>query len=812
MQIGSLFDRSSDKKISYSYFHRGTKRIYNPDNLKEEAEKNSYGREDGNLFYKTAVSWNGAKLLFDGIDIAFNLEGECFVDHINLCLGENSYIKSIEVFTEKSGKAVKIGFYNGESGEFISKREITVMLGVYADNIILRLNGECKDISVKEIDMWGAWDMEDIVWPLPDNMKISGKFRLSTLKTIKAVTEDEKFAAEYLKQKFYEKTGIKLECSEEKGDITLLIKGDGEKDSYTLSSKGGRCILSAKNKRSLLYSADALVFLIDGEYLKEAEIAHEDFCSIRGVHFGLPDKNQVEFLKNMVKYVFVPCHYNMAFIEIGAGLKYDKFPEINEAWTFWNERYEKEGEKKPVHYKFVSKNPWEKSELRELCEFFESYGLEVVPEVQSLGHTQYITYAHPDMAESGAYEKKDTDLNTGDVIPDGDYHCMCPNHPEYYNMIFGIIDEVIEACRPKRFLHMGHDEAVNIGKCQRCKNISRGDIFAKEVNALNKYVKSKNLTMMIWADMLQDEYYAAPKAIDKLDKDIIMLDFVWYFHTEEDIENRLINRGFKVIMGNMYSSHYTRFEKRIRKNGMLGAEVSTWSECSELSYAAAGKMYELVMSAMLLSSEKYNSSYSLIYNEIIKRVLKDIREKIGGIKCGGEERLLGLKGRAENIPFDIKGIVPYEEALILSDEEPLKEISVNSYAEIIRVTHAALYAGKRLPAVRQDLFKTAIYEIVYEDSACFEENIFYGAGIYNYHNTYGKPVCNAMYRHVGYGGTYMAVPECGKTHMGEDYTLYSYSFKNPYPEKKIRCIKLKYCPDAQTDSVIFSIGIKEVRI
>ncbi len=809
MQIGSFLDSNLNKKITYSYYHRGSKRIYNPDLLKEEAEKTFYNSNDGNLFYETEVSWNGANLLFDGIDIVFNLESECFIDYIDLIQGEESHIKNVEVLTNISGKLKKIGLYNGESGEFISRKEISIPVGFYADNMILRLNGACKDISVKKLDIWGAWDIENSVWPLPENIRFSGKFQLSALKTIKAVTEEEKFAAEYLKEKFFEKTNKNLETVSENGDISIEIKGDSDKDSYSLVAKNGKCILSAVNKRSLLYSADALIQLIDGEFLKEAEIDHEDFCQIRGVHFGLPNKNQVGFLKNMIKYVFVPCHYNVVFIEIGAGIRYDKYPKINEAWTAWNERYEKEGIMKPAHYKFVSKEPWEKSELGELCEFFEAYGLEVVPEVQSLGHTQYITYAYHHMAESSEVitGDKNTDLNVADVIPDGDYHCMCPNHPEYYNMIFGILDEVIEACKPKRFVHMGHDEAVNIGKCPRCKDRARGDIFAEEVNNLNKYVKSKGLNMMMWSDMLQDEYYAVPKAIDKIDKDIIMLDFVWYFHTEDDIEDRLLSRGFKVMIGNMYSSHYTRFEKRIRKEGMVGAEVSTWSECSELSYASAGKMYELVMSSMALSSSLYNSSYARTYSEIIKPILKELREKIGDLKCNGEEKLLEINGSGENIPYNIKDIVPYSSALILSEDEPEGEVTVNGYARVIRVTHATLTDGKRKSAVREDFFKAAVYEIVYDDGSSYGEDIFYGAGIYSYHSVYGKPVDNAMYRHVGYGGTYLAIPESGKTHSGEDYTLYSYSFKNPEPSKKIELLRLKYCAEAQTDSVIFSVGL-----
>ena len=98
--------------------------------------------------------------------------------------------------------------------------------------------------------------------------------------------------------------------------------------------------------------------------------------------------------------------------------------------------------------------------------------------------------------------------------------------------------------------------------------------------------------MMIWGDMLQPvTKYLTPPAVDLIPKDIVLLDFIWYFHLDKDIEDHLLERGFKVIMGNMYSSHYPRYEARRSKKGILGAEVSTWARAeSPLSRAWANCM------------------------------------------------------------------------------------------------------------------------------------------------------------------------------------------------------------------------------
>ena len=41
----------------------------------------------------------------------------------------------------------------------------------------------------------------------------------------------------------------------------------------------------------------------------------------------------------------------------------------------------------------------EKDEVKDLVAYVKELGFELIPEVQSLAHVQYITYAHPEIAE-----------------------------------------------------------------------------------------------------------------------------------------------------------------------------------------------------------------------------------------------------------------------------------------------------------------------------------------------------------------------------------------------------------------------------
>ena len=63
-------------------------------------------------------------------------------------------------------------------------------------------------------------------------------------------------------------------------------------------------------------------------------------------------------------------------------------------------------------------------------------------------------------------------------------------------------------------------------------------------------------------------------------------------------------------------------------------------------------------------------------------------------------------------------------------------------------------------------------------------------------------------RHEGYAGTYLAIPECGKTCNGEDYTLGNYSFRNPYPTKKIKTVTLKHLQNSDVKILLFNVTVK----
>lgn len=813
MYIGSLLNGKLDKNFKYSYCQRGMNVSYNPDLICEEKEREFYTRENGYLFVQRTVAWNETVLLYNGIDIKFDFGEKVFIDHLYIKQSEGSEIGSVELFTVIGKTYKKIGKYNPETGKGILTSEFKVHTAEYVDNLVIRLNGCCGTVGIEKLDILGGINLSNGVWPIPLNYKFDGgTYKRDKLKTISCSDEEDLFAAKYIQERFFESFGAELELVKENGDIALKTLPACDKDRYFLKSEDGKCIIEGTGRRGLMYALSALLQLIDDDIVKNAVLENEDFMQIRGVHFALPSKDSIPFIHNMVKYVFIPNHYNMVFLEIAGAMKYDNYPEIHKAWQDVCERYEKGELPPPSHYGFVSRDIWEKSEVKEFCDFLSSYGLELVPEVQCWGHTQYITCAYPQLAEIPVDISDDENINLRNLDENAKrsdvyYHTMCPNHPDYYKVTFGIIDEIIELLKPERYIHLGHDEVYNICECERCKNLSRTEIIIKEITNLRDYIVGKNLTMMIWGDMLQKMPYSSPNAAAYIPKDIIMLDFVWYFDMDKDIEDHLLGNGFKVVMGNMYSSHYTRYASRCKKEGMIGAEVSTWIRgCNEAKYAAEGKMFDFVYSSTGMCNPSYNPEYRYTYYEIIKPLINSIRISMGDLKSDKVEKTLILNGADSFVPFDIAGIVPYDRMLSVSPYEPCKEIEVNEYFDVISFTHATdIFAHK---IMWKPLFAVGEYILNYEDGTGFTKTLNFGGEIYNYLSDYGEILESQFFRHQGYIGTYLLTPGCGKTHNGDSFNIGTYSFKNPYPDKKVKTVSIRHNNTTGVKILIFDVKIK----
>ncbi len=760
---------------------------------------------DSNIPFLPFINEDGAYLwrqseIFDmGVDITLELERECYVGTVNFRAAKAS-LASASVYV--NGAAV--GRYTPPTSELFGGL-ITIPVGVRAKKLTLRLFADFQDVTLGELEILGAYeDGVPLVWPTPKSVgACQGQ---ANIKAIVAASDDadEVFAAAFLEERLTEKLGA---WKAEDGVTIVFQKEPSYADErYTLTNRENTLTVTANSRIALLYGGDTVLSFTSREGLYLADVDDRPSNRLRGFHFGLPHRDRFEFARLLFRYVLIPMRYNVVFLEFAGGMRFDRHPEIGEGWL---DAAKKAKEGKQPFMPHSDKVSWhsllEKDEVRQLVASIKELGLALIPEVQSLSHVQYITYAHPEIAERDENEPRN-EVISGEANPSAFYdHSYCPSNPKSYEIIYDIIDEVVEVTEPSGYVHMGHDEVYQLGICPRCKGKERGALFADHIIAMHDYLAKKGLKMMMWCDMLHP-HRNADSDIDRIPRDIVMLDFIWYFRPGTDIEDAILKHGFKVAVGNLYTSHYTRFNSRISKEGMVGGEISTWIIADEEIYGKNGKLWDMMYLAEgLWNTEGYAPTNRKTYTEMLsKHIQPTVRDKMRKKLRpeGYRETHLAVNGTRDGLPHELLTLCP------TAVRAESAEIAVNAAYDRLVFEQATLYATKRV--VWKPHEEIGAYTVTYEDGSTEKVGIRYAENVMCYKSGYGTPKHGQYYNHFGYVGTWFSDPVYeGKTEAGEDMAVTGYVWENPSPEKKIAHIT--YTPSEDDFCRLILAGVRGLK-
>lgn len=812
MYIGSLLNENAKTNITYTYKKRGLDIPYYPDLMPEAEQKDNYSL-CGKLF-SDCIGFDGTALLDRGIDIHIDLGRECFVDSLVFNQGAESELGCIKVLVPNGNSLRVVGNSIAQSDKTITDSRVSVLVGVHTSKLILRLNALYKHIVIGSLNIFGAVNIGDAVYPLPAEISYDKGFYSGDL-AVCACGDDAAFVAEDFAEKLGEIIAFDF-CenaflSSKKPSVTTdktsveFALAPLEEEEYHLNVTPNSITLKGGSRRALVYGAARLLQLVSKDGIRCCQIKDKPFMQIRGVHLALPDRDKIDFFKRIVRYMIAPLGFNNIYIQLSATMEYKSHPEINRVWADACDKYRKGEYPLPPHYDFVSHDIFTHEEVKDICAYIRSFGLEIIPEVQSFGHTQYLTMSHPELAEIDCDEDEAVNLFVADITPGKFYkHCMCPNHPDYYKLIFDIIDEVIEVVQPEKYLHIGHDEIYVLGKCDRCKNIPDDEIYATEVTKLNDHIKSKGLTTMLWSDMIQEQNYTTAPAISKIPKDIICQCFTWYFHLDEDIENMLYDNGFKVMFGNFYSSHFPRLNQRKHHPDFLGAQTSTWVNIYEDILAFKGKTYDIVADANMFWNSEYFEDCPYTYTLLADKYLQYARRNISESIITGKTISADFEKASASVPCDI--LNDYKEAMRVQPGKNA-QIELNCKCKKIAFVQATDVGGDHI--VWKKPAPIADYTINYTDGTSHAHTIGYGVGIMEYKRRYAKPIESDLYRHEGYLGTGMITPHIGKTTDGFDYCVSEYTIPNPEPEKEISYITLSHRGTMDASIILFDIKVQQ---
>ena len=754
--------------------------------------------ENGNPFLgeRLQIAWE--EVLTTGVDLHVTIPDGYLVNTLAMHLEPDCHPTAVSVYT--ADKKALLCSYKAQTGKTITDPVVELPVDEEISQFVIEISVDFSGIMISEIAVYGA-DMEGIaLYPLPQKFQCDESERISVdaLCSYTADCADGAAAGEILAEKFLELTGTQL-TAKETGEFCFRFDKEIPVNGYKLTVSRENITIAASDLRGFVMGAERFVELMDADSVPVCTVEDAPFMPMRGVHLMMPSVAEMPYVKRVIKYILSPGGYNFIILEMAGCMRFDSHPEIAERFMEAVQKGRSGEWPRLPHASVGDSTVLEKDEVREFLAYIRRFGIEPIPEIQSLGHVEFLTLAHPEIAERPAVEQKTQDVDTRltDKIGSEFYaSSYCPSNPKSYEILFDLIDELVEVFQPKEYVHMGHDEVVRLGICPICSQKDPAELFAQDVNKIHDYLAKKGLKMMIWSDMLQPlEYYtkgSAP-AIDKIPKDIVMLDFIWYFHLKEDIETLLLDHGFKVGVGNLYSSHFPRYESRVRKAGMVGGQLSSWVTTKEAPMARSGKLYDLQFTANMLWSEQYQSGCHYAYDRIIKARLPKIRAAV-------QEKTYPslLPAAKEEVVLDRGAFDP--------ENTPLGgEFSVMKKAASVRFDHATTLPIRRIAAgVTEQIGE---YIVTYADGTTVSEPVTYCGNVGYWNRRQNQPYPGGYYRHFGYNGTWYTDGQESRLEDGRIATAYRYEWINPHPELEIE--KIAYVPEenAETQVVVNRISV-----
>ena len=493
------------------------------------------------------------------------------------------------------------------------------------------------------------------IWPIPREAQLS-EDRLLLTEAVIVVPEGDRRAqlpgrllAELIQDHFQVAIPVAAGAAPE-GKIPITVglgsPTDPGPEGYSLRVDDSGVRIAGSDHRGTLYGVSSFVQLVHkwGHRSLAAwkgSVRDWPFLKIRWVHVYLPGRDQLPFARRYLRDFLLRYKFNGLVLEVGGGMRLATHPEINVGWrrtvAEWYAHGETIGKLKEgiplgagnrfaasCHFGIAGGSYVEKDDVRRLAELAEDYGLEIVPEIQSLSHAYYIASARRDLAE----------------VPDMPWpDSYCPSNPESYRVLFDVMDEYIEVLNPKR-IHIGHDEWRAGAFCPRCRGKDPGQLYAEDVLRIQRRLADKGIEAWMWGDHFVDGHnrfgkswtentavrYERPDTTSARDRIAAETNAIHILNWSGDEGDRTFKKlGWPFIVGNFEGSAERDWAARVASSGLLGAEVSSWGALEEFQLGKLQIPEALYSIGLLWSASPPSRDEGL---ERVGRMLPDLRARL----------------------------------------------------------------------------------------------------------------------------------------------------------------------------------------
>lgn len=474
-------------------------------------------------------------------------------------------------------------------------------------------------------------------------------------------------------------------------------------EGYAIQTFSDTIFVYSPSDRGLFYGAIEICKMIEqSNKIEEMLIYEYPILPQRGLKVYLPGEDDLDYFKKVVDML---CYYkfNTIMIEIGGAMEYKSHPEINANWIeYCKEMSEYSGKTIAIQESFT----WHKDSMhvengggrylsqeivKDLVDYCKERLMDVIPEVPSLSHCDYILLGNKDISE-----------REYDPYPD----TYCPSNPRSYKILFEIMDEVIEVFKPQR-MNIGHDEFYTVGICPKCKTRSPESIYADDIQKIYEFLKRKNIETYIWGEKLLDArlengkpwggafipervnneivYESVPatyKAIDLIPQDVKILH--WYWSIDERLEDDFLQRNMDITFGNFAGSRFINWKKRIENGNIKGGIISNWSTLKEENLQRNGILFEIVYASIMFWDVDFDDNLKEQTRDMVFEELFRYRKKgVGQIKNGELIKVVHTTDKYIPFVYFVDGIFIQNDTYHIGDYELEYEDNVNVLIPII---------------------------------------------------------------------------------------------------------------------------------
>ncbi|MFA6289888.1 MAG: family 20 glycosylhydrolase [Opitutaceae bacterium] len=352
------------------------------------------------------------------------------------------------------------------------------------------------------------------------------------------------------------------------GEMPTLTDGD----SYALQVGAGGVAAVAVNENG---AKDAWKTLLQLLWLRDIEASsvclalpyatiHDGpAMAFRGVHLCVFPESTPLFIEKVIQLAGL-LKYSHVVLEFWGMLKLETLPELG--WP----------------------SAWSKSQVSELIQRANAWGMEIVPMFNMWGH------ASAGRHRWGKHVVLDQNPSLSPLFePDGWTWCL--SNPQTGPLLREIASELSKLAGPGGYFHIGCDEAYSHATCDRCRTKDRVGLWVDHVNAMAEHVVSLGRRPIMWGDPLLERgrwpggdsngtpFLPTHLAIDRIDKRIVIAD--WHYDVKEgDVPTigYFRSKGFEVLTSPWHDlANIRTMAQAARHHDGLGMLGTTWHRLAQ---------------------------------------------------------------------------------------------------------------------------------------------------------------------------------------------------------------------------------------